>query len=142
MFVCKVCNHEWTLKQHNLSQNEEICSRICADEYWNDTNEPTYFCFNCGDGDEVSQCMHCGNGMSASLDIQKVIMKKKETVRKIFSFYLPKDIVEKLKDIAYRDRSTLSGLVEDALRYQIQQDYLLHGPCPERNIEQPHRIVK
>ena len=53
------------------------------------------------------------------------------------SFYLPRNLVESLKDIAYRNRVPVSQLVEEALRCQIQKDYLLNGPCPKRKKDQP-----
>lgn len=60
--ICKVCSHEWTPQEANLRQNTEICSRICADEHWDATDDPTYFCFVCGDGERSSHCEQCGFG--------------------------------------------------------------------------------
>lgn len=56
------------------------------------------------------------------------------------SFYLPLELVDQLKDIAYRDRVPISKLVEDALRYQIQTDYIARGKCPKRKKDMPRGV--
>lgn len=62
-------------------------------------------------------------------------------MKKPANFYLDVDLIDKLKDLAYRDRATLSHMIDLALRSYIQNDYLANGKCPQREQKMPGRPI-
>jgi len=56
-------------------------------------------------------------------------------MKKNVTFNLDIALMEKVRNIAFRNRTSLNDAVTDALQHMIRVDVLLHGPCEPRTKE-------
>ncbi len=52
------------------------------------------------------------------------------------------EIIEKLRDICYRNRMSLSDAVTESLQHMFRMDSMMHGPCDarEKNLKAGRKI--